>query len=229
MAKPYPGPEAGELAHRPSDSAGWVLDCASSLVAGCTLFFGGAVTSGLSRPLYGVTLVVPAAKTMRDATELFEEYHPHVYRYFRRMTERADVAEDLTQEVFLRVVRYLGRYVPRARERAWVFTIARAVLADHFRLAGRQPIGAALDDPDEAAPTPSPVVALGVAQALSRLPRRDRELLVLRELGGYSCEELGEIFGLTSGAARTRVYRVREAVRAMLGGRAVSHWRARRE
>ena len=166
---------------------------------------------------------------MRDASELFDRYHLQVYRYFRRMTERTDVAEDLTQEVFLRVVRYLGRYTPRERERAWVFTIARGVLADHWRLESRQAGEVVLDVTNEAAPAPPPVVALGVAQALGRLPRHDRELLVLREFGGYSYEELGEIFGLASGAARTRVYRVREAVRAMLGGRAVSHWKARRE
>jgi RNA polymerase sigma-70 factor (ECF subfamily) len=60
-----------------------------------------------------------------DAAALFDRHHLAVFRFLRRMTGDASLAEDLTQEVFLRVVRGLDSYEERSRETSWVFRIAR--------------------------------------------------------------------------------------------------------
>ena len=62
------------------------------------------------------------------AGELFDRHGLTVFQYFRRMTGSRDIAEDLTQEVFLRVVRGFHRYQAHGRETAWVFQVARTVL-----------------------------------------------------------------------------------------------------
>ena len=106
---------------------------------------------------------------------LFERHHLVIFRYFWRMTRRRDVAEDLTQDVFVRAVRGLGNYEPRNRDRAWLFEIARRLLLDHQRTTGRRGAMAELTDRDAATP---PVQQLSVAidQALDQLGEIDREV-----------------------------------------------------
>ena len=79
-----------------------------------------------------------------EAGGIFERHHLVVFRFLRRMTDSVSLAEDLTQEVFLRVVRGLGAYEDRSRERAWVFRIARNVLVDDRRRIQRGPERAGL-------------------------------------------------------------------------------------
>ena len=155
---------------------------------------------------------------MPDAAEFFHRYHLAVYRYFLRLMGQADLAEDLTQEVFVRIVRSAWRYTPLGHEEAWVFTIVRAVQAEHARRADRSPQVVSLTEAPDRALEPPHVVALGVLQALSLLPRRDQELLVLRELGGLTYEELADACGVPIGTVRTRMYRARQAVRGLLPG-----------
>lgn len=157
---------------------------------------------------------------MPDASDFFRRYHLSVYRYFLRVVGDVEEAEDLTQEVFLRIVRGLGRYTADGREEAWVFTIARAVQAEHGRTARQVPPLIPLDEGVHGARDPRQVVALGVREALDLVPRPERALLVLRELGGLSYEELAALCGVEVGAVRMRMSRARELVRWLLPGRA---------
>ena len=74
-----------------------------------------------------------------DPARLFDRHHLAVFRFLRRMTGSPSVAEDLTQEVFLRVVRGLDGYDERSREVSWIFRIARNVLVDRHRARERSP------------------------------------------------------------------------------------------
>jgi len=115
---------------------------------------------------------------MPDAAEFFDRYHLGVYRYFLRLTGEADLAEDLTQEVFVRIVRSAGRYTAQGREEAWIFMIVRTVLAERARGAGHAPQVISLVEAPDCGEEPEHVVALGVREALRLLPTRDRELLM---------------------------------------------------
>ena len=146
---------------------------------------------------------------------LFERHHLVIFRYFWRMTRRRDVAEDLTQDVFVRAVRGLGNYEPRNRDRAWLFEIARRLLLDHQRTTGRRGAVAELTDRDAATP---PVQQLSVAidQALDQLGEIDREVFFLREIAGLSYAEIATVCNLTPAAVRSRICRLRAALRAAL-------------
>jgi RNA polymerase sigma factor (sigma-70 family) len=101
------------------------------------------------------------------AAALFEKYQQPLRRYLRFATGSVDLAEDLTQDVFLRVVRGADAYRPQERERAWLFRIARNVLTDHARRQSARPEGV-----DVAAEPMRPAIQaerLSIREALGRL------------------------------------------------------------
>ena len=155
------------------------------------------------------------------AAELFDRHALAVFRFFRRMTGNTDLAEDLTQEVFVRVVRGLHGYQARGREPSWVFRIAHTVLADHLRREGAVPVSViSLDDAlDEPREEPSQLAALGFYEALGLLPRAEREVLLLRELGGLTYVELAQACETTEEGVRSRLYRARRLIKRVLSAR----------
>jgi RNA polymerase sigma-70 factor, ECF subfamily len=150
-----------------------------------------------------------------DATrigELFEWHGQEVYRYLKRCTGQAAVAEELTQDVFLRLLRAMDGYEARGRDVAWVFRVARNVAIDYRRRDSRRPhlVDA---DPDAYG---RPAADFSLQDALARLDETDRDLFLLRELAGLTYDELAQETGLTTAAVRSRLYRARMALRAAL-------------
>ena len=154
--------------------------------------------------------------------ELFARYRLPVYRFLHRLTGDPAVAEDLTQDTFLRVLE--ADYEPRDEERAWVFQIARNLARDHSRRAiHRGPTLPGLDDP---APFIEPAVALHLRSALAALPDDDREMFLMREVAGLSYLEIAAACGVSSDAVRNRLYRARVALRGALSSNVVPMKRA---
>jgi RNA polymerase sigma-70 factor (ECF subfamily) len=151
------------------------------------------------------------------AGDLFERHHLIVFRFLRRMTGSAASAEDLAQEVFLRVVRGLEGYQDRFRERSWIFRIARNVLADRYRESQRSPPHLPLQDAFATTVPASQGLRVVLDQALAHLPDDDREAFLMREVGGLGYEEIADAMGSTRDAARMRIYRARIALREALG------------
>jgi RNA polymerase sigma-70 factor (ECF subfamily) len=143
---------------------------------------------------------------------LFEQHGPAVHQYFRRSTADPAAAEDLSQEVFLRISRHAVRYEPRERERAWVFRIARNVLIDHKRAVVRVPTASRLEP--VAAPTQG--LQTDLQQALASLAGDDREAFLLAEIGGLTYAEIASATESTVPAVRSRIYRARLALRERL-------------
>jgi RNA polymerase sigma-70 factor (ECF subfamily) len=156
------------------------------------------------------------------AKELFRRHHLRIYHYFRRCTRDTGAAEDLTQEVFLRVIKGLRSYRTEGREEAWIFTIARNVMLNHRRQRAKEPQHAELEG-DEPSRSRDPSSRLALDQALGRLSDLDRDVFLLREVGGLSHGEIATICDITNDATRSRIYRAREALRSTLvertGGR----------
>jgi len=152
------------------------------------------------------------------AAAIFERHHLAVYRFLRRATGDGSAAEDLTQDVFLRIVRGLDRYDDRLRERAWVFRIARNVLLDRHRRARRAPPGLSLAVVPEVAVEAGQMAAAALQEALASIQAEEREAFLLREVAGLSYEEIGAVVEATPDAVRMRIYRARAGLRARLGG-----------
>ena len=142
--------------------------------------------------------------------ELFRAHWPLVYRYLERRTGDAATAEDLAQETFFRATRaFLGWR--GGSPAAWLLAIARHVLAD-AALRGRPlvPLPETLADPRAGDDTRPPVETV-----LARLPPRQRRLLELVYVHGFSHAEVAAMSGTTAAAVKTAVWRAREAFRAV--------------
>jgi RNA polymerase sigma-70 factor (ECF subfamily) len=155
------------------------------------------------------------------AAELFQRHHLSIFRYLKRMTGSREQAEELTQEVFLRVVRTRSRDGAAGREKAWLFTIARNLLLNLWRDGRRRPETLPLDE--TLVPGHADVAAerIGLERALARLPVTDREVFLMRELGGLGYDEISGICSLTPDAVRSRIYRARLELREALRGTSV--------
>lgn len=170
-----------------------------------------------ARPNEALSAGTAGELRMPSALALFERHHRAVFRFLRRWAASVEEAEDLTQEVFVQVVRSLPRYKERQRERAWVFQIARNLWLDRLRSRGRVPP----HEPLEARKAPVPArqgLQAALAQALAGLKDTEREAFLLREVGGLGYGEIARLTGGTEGAVRNRIYRARLALRMSLGG-----------
>jgi RNA polymerase sigma-70 factor (ECF subfamily) len=152
---------------------------------------------------------------MPTPLEIFERHHQSVFRFLGRLEGSVERAEDLTQEVFLRILKSLAWYEDQQTERAWVFRIARNVWIDHRRASSRAPQESSL----EAEVIRFPAMQthrIALDQALGELGDADREAFLMRELGGLGYAEIAQATGATPDAVRNRIYRARMALRKTL-------------
>lgn len=149
---------------------------------------------------------------------LVDEYAPRVRGFLRRIVRGGDV-DDMVQEVFLRVVRTIGRYQESGRFEAWIFQIARNVAYDHLRDSVRR--HATHDKPGESdrmAQLPASAAtmsqelertesAVQIEEALGRLPDTEREVILLRHFGQLTFEEIAAVMDTPLGTALARSHR----------------------
>lgn len=159
----------------------------------------------------------------------FDVYYERVHGYIHRLVGSASEAEDLTQEIFLHVLKALGGYDPTRDPRPWLFTLATNKLRDHWR--ARAAHGGARGPSLEAdelvaslpAATPPPGAGLDarelaerVRAAIDALPEGLRATLVLRLDEGLSFEEIARILERNEVAVRKRYSRALAALREAL-------------
>ena len=144
---------------------------------------------------------------------LFETHSAAVFGYFYRLTRPAGIADDLTQEVFLRVLRYHASFKPGNSFRVWLFGIARNVLADHRARRIKQETEEAIELDSLTMPSvqfdrvASRETRERVRAALDRLNDADRELLVLSRFHELKPAELADLYDCKVGAIKVRIHR----------------------
>lgn len=158
--------------------------------------------------------------TTPSTESIWRRLHEELRGFLRRRVRDGHLVDDLLQETFVRIHRSAGALAQEDRLRAWVFQIARHVLADHRRAEGARPAGL---DPDAAAPAENrgdddadDARCTWVMDLLDRLPEPYREPLRLLEVDGLSQVAIAERLGLSRSGARTRVQRGRELLRREL-------------
>lgn len=140
--------------------------------------------------------------------ELMRAYQAQVWRFLRHLVADPALAEDLTQETFLRVHRRLGTFRYQSKFSTWLFQIARNAGIDALRSRERR------NRLLTVVPPPSSSVADGAARveidgALASLTPKLRECFVLVEVFGFTHREVAETLGIPEGTAKTRVFRAR--------------------
>ena len=163
--------------------------------------------------------------------DLVRQHSSRVYRLAYRLTGNQHDAEDLTQEVFVRVFRSLPSYTPGTFE-GWLHRITTNLFLDmarrrqriRFEGLGDQAVGLLRDDE----PTPAQVfdarhLDTDVQQALEALAPEDRAAVVLCDIEGLSYEESAATLGVKLGTVRSRIHRGRAQLRAALDHRRPRH------
>jgi RNA polymerase sigma-70 factor (ECF subfamily) len=146
--------------------------------------------------------------------DVFIRHRRDIYRYLVRTTGRPDAADDLSQEVFLRVVRALRNGGPVGHERGWVFSIARNLVRDRQRSQRTGPV--MVETFSEPATAGTQAMAFGLAEALAALADDDRDVFLLKEIGGLSYAEIAVACNCSVEAVRSRLFRTRAALRTTL-------------
>jgi RNA polymerase sigma-70 factor (ECF subfamily) len=137
----------------------------------------------------------------------FQENAARIYSFIYAKVGNREAAEDLTSQVFLKAARWLAEDRSADSIRAWLYTTARSTIVDYWREQSRCPsvplddlaedLFCGMDGAEEVRRTRERALRL-----LAALPEREREVLRLRYLHGYTAAEIGQALGLTAGNVR---------------------------
>jgi len=155
--------------------------------------------------------------------EVARSYGRFLYTVAYRLTGNREDAEDLVQEVLLRVRRGLETYQPGSME-GWLSRIATNAFLDDVRRRRRRPEGRLPEDPDWVLPPAggadealaTEVLPDDVQAAIQRLPGDFRAAVVLCDIVGLSYQEIGKSLGIPVGTVRSRIHRGRALLREVL-------------
>lgn len=164
------------------------------------------------------------AGDVRAFDALFARYGQPVFGYIYRSVGDPALAEELTQDVFLKAFLQLRRTAADTTFKAWIYRIATTTCIDAHRAASRRPVPlydeqalALLADRDAGDPEQRAIQRerrRAVRRTLDALPAHYRQALILRQLQGLSYAEIGEALGISVEAVTSLIHRARQAFRA---------------
>lgn len=167
-----------------------------------------------------------AAGDAKAWTNLYRRHHPTIYRRIRLLTGKASVAEDLTQDCFVRAMLNLASFRGESKFSTWLHGIATNLVRDHWRKVGNvQKKNASYQQVQDASEggKRGPVAQLAhrekmelVYAVLSELPDTLRMAFVLREMESLSSLEAADLLGTTRNNIDVRVNRARQKVKQAL-------------
>jgi RNA polymerase sigma-70 factor (ECF subfamily) len=158
-----------------------------------------------------------ASGEMRAFETLYSRHRAALYRYLVRQARDGEIANDLFQEVWSRVIANRARYEPRAKFRTFLFTLAYNCFIDHCRRVKARPAGPGIEDADAADLLPAdeegrPEAVLQrdecsqrYREALAKLPPEQRDVYLLHEESDLSLEEIARVTGVGTETAKSRL------------------------
>ena len=162
----------------------------------------------------------PAAGDLAQLERLIAELRPKLHRYCASITGSVIDGEDVMQEALIKAVEAFPREASIAQPQAWLFRIAHNEAIDFVRQRARQDASHAEDDPDMIDPAPTPEEHLAAASSLRtlvRLPIVQRGAVILKDVLGYSIEEIGGIIAASVPAVKAALHRGRARLRELAG------------
>jgi RNA polymerase sigma-70 factor (ECF subfamily) len=156
--------------------------------------------------------------------QIYERHRAAIFRFSYRISGSADVAEDITHDCFLSLIRKPGNFQPeRASLRTYLLSAARNLWLKQLRSSGRELGFDELPDYEFIAKGEEPLsrllddeLAMKVQEAVASLPPLQKEALVLFEYEGLALSEIANMVGTDVGAVKSRLYRARMHIRSAL-------------
>jgi RNA polymerase sigma-70 factor (ECF subfamily) len=156
---------------------------------------------------------------------VYDAFNLRLFTFLLRLTRRHDVAEDLLEETWLRLVKHAHRLQPDTRLGAWLFTVARNLHVSYIRsrliedstaagLMSLWPISLERSSPFEA--TAANELERRIERALASLPSASREVLLLVGVAGLDHSDAADVCGITPQALRQRLHRARTMLARVL-------------
>ena len=156
---------------------------------------------------------------LQQASVLFERYHKRIFNFLARMTMNRDVAEDLTQNVFLRMIKYRNSYKEGNKFHSWIYQVARNVFSDHYQMNKNkkadyieiEKLGDRLQSDEEEMFQEEREKILH--KSLTLLSDEQRELLVLTRFQHLKYEEVALMMDTTVANIKVKVHRAIQKLR----------------
>ena len=158
------------------------------------------------------------------AAEIFDRYSPRIYNFAYRFLKNSEAAEDATQEVFVKMLKYANQFQGDAKLSTWLFSITANLCRDHLRKADNK----AKESEETLLSLPATGLVAAdeqmekrqdaerVRSALGLLTPEQREAILLSRYQGLSYAEIAKIAGCSEGAVKTRVFRAMETLKKAL-------------
>lgn len=150
---------------------------------------------------------------------LFEQFHAPILNYLHRMVSDRTVAEDLTQDTFIKAYKALPRTSQDLAFKAWLYRIATNTAISHMRRGKIVKWLPFVSDPEQRGERLERTVTrhTDIADALDQLPKHYAAVLLLRHYQGLSLAETAEALDITENAAKLRLFRARKAFAKIYG------------
>ncbi len=150
---------------------------------------------------------------LQQVSVLFERHHKPIFNFLAKMTMDRELAEDLTQNVFLRLMKYRNSYQEGKRFQSWLYQVARNVFSDHYQMNKNkysksmdvEKLKDSIEEKNETLDQTEREILLH--KSMARLANEDRELLVLTRFEQMKYEEVAAIMETTVANIKVKVHR----------------------
>jgi len=141
---------------------------------------------------------------------LFDRYHIRIYNFFNKMVQNKMVSEDLTQDVFVKILKYRASY-KNGNFASWIFTTARNLFSSYYQKLKKERENFAepheLKDNIESASDENQEELNQLQKALSYLSHSDRELIIMNRFQEIKYKQIAEIMGSNENAIKVKTHR----------------------
>ncbi len=153
--------------------------------------------------------------------QLYDHYVDLVYRHIYYRVYSTHDAEDLTQQVFMKAWKALGKYRKKSAFGAWLMTISRNLLIDHYRSRKDRDSIDEQFDMESGDPGPEELAEVSadrqrLAIAIGRLPDEQRQVVIMKFIDGYEYSEIAGMLGKKEGAIRVIQHRALKKLHQLL-------------
>ena len=157
-----------------------------------------------------------------DFEEMYRLYFKDVYLFILAMSKSPDIAEEITQETFFKVLKNINKYRGECSVKTWLFQIAKNTYLSHIKKTKHQETEDKISDSESSSQHSmesmciSKDEALSIYKVLHYLEEPYKEVFTLRTLSELSFREIGEIFGRKEGWARVTYHRAKSKIREQI-------------
>lgn len=163
--------------------------------------------------------------------ELYARHKGPLYRYFKRQCRVVEMADELFQDTWARVIQARERYQPTAKFTTWLYRIAHNLLIDQGRKHQRLPhlvvVGDEVDpastDPTQESLADAAALQQRLLSAIAALPDEQREAFLLKEEGGLSLSDIGDVLGIGRETVKSRLRYATQKLRSALADDQQAH------